>query len=134
MAELQSRLSTSVAELGYFYADQTVCPAPADRNKIYKSWTCDEYFEFQTVKDGYVTVAYTAKSVQLLVFSVLMIVLVKDKIRGTGQIGKLPIFVVFLAVVNSVFAIIRVNALFPRDNHADLNLMAGAFCVEAICF
>lgn len=84
------------------------------------SWSCDDYEAFKGIQEGYVIVAYTSKCIEMLVFTVLMVVLIYDKATGNGQIGKLPIFVVFLAVVNSVFAIVRVNALFPGDN--DVNV------------
>lgn len=76
--------------------------------------------------------AYGSKCFELLVFIVLMFVLVHDKVYGKGQIGKLPIFIVFLAVINSVFSIVRVNALFPGDNDVNISLMAVAFFLENI--
>lgn len=99
-----------------------------------ENWTCEEYQDFNSIRTVYVCTSYASKSIQMLVFVILLCVLVYDKVKAKGQIGKLPIFVVFLAIVNSVFAIIRVNALFPHDNDAHTKLMAGTFCVEGIAF
>lgn len=49
----------------------------------------------------------------MVVFSLLLIVLVVQHYRGVGRIGRLPILIASITIVNGVSAILRTWALFP---------------------
>ena len=61
----------------------------------------------------YVINVFTIKSAQLIVFTYLAIMLTKKFNRGRGSLGCLPILICFFTVVNGIFAMVRVAALFP---------------------
>ena len=56
-----------------------------------------------------------------------------------GKIGKLPIIIAFLVLINGVAAIIRFHASFPAFTQGgpgsfDIKIFSIAFFIESLCF
>lgn len=54
-----------------------------------------------------------------------------EKLKGAGKIGKLPILVVFMCILNGIFGAVRINAMFPKDKNATVTAFLG---LELITF
>ena len=101
-----------------------------------EDWDCHQFNEFQSIERFYVVIGVTAKSSQICAFTVLIIALVYMRLKGTGSIGKLPILIAILALLNGIMAIIRINSLFPVMGAHDerLTVFEITYCCEIITF
>ena len=74
------------------------------------------------------------KSVQILVFASLIAVLLWNRYHGTSHIGKLPIVIAIFAVLNGVFAIIRIAAIFPHASQENFTVFDVFTSLENLAF
>lgn len=117
------------------YWERSDCPAPEERPELKQDWSCEDFISFETTQRRYVITCYVFKSIQVLVFLVLFIVLAYDRCHQRSHIGKLPIMISVLAVLNAAFAIIRINAVFPSFSKEEYLGRAKCFyCLESICY
>ena len=82
----------------------------------------------------YLCIGFSCFSAEILVFTALLITLVYEKLKGAGQIGKLPILVVVLCIFNGIFGAFRINAMFPRDKKLNFSQITAFFGLEQISF
>ena len=90
-----------------------MCKAPEDRLPIEESWSCDQFYEFQVYEMCYVISGYLFKSMQALIFLCLLISTVLNRCKGRSHIGKLSIWITIMALLNGVFAIVKIGSVFP---------------------
>ena len=88
------------------------------------------------MEKSYVITAYASKTIQLVVFTGLIFVLLFRRIKGTGQIGKLPILIAIFALANAVSAILRVDAMWPllHETKENSQLFDVTFFLESVFF
>ena len=79
--------------------------------------------------------SYVFKSIQIGVFLILILLLWINRCKKKSHIGKLPILISVLALLNGIFAIIRINAFFPSYSKDDqITLGKVFFCLDVTCF
>lgn len=61
--------------------DELDCPEPEDRLFVMRDWSCNEYNWFKQLSKAYLINCYTAKSIQVLCFTILFFKLAIQRCR-----------------------------------------------------
>ena len=98
-----------------------------------KCWSCSQIDQFEIIEYIYLSECYLFKGVQTGVFVVLIFYLIHKIKMESVEIGWITVLMAFLAALNGIFSIIRVQAVFPifNDNINNQTFMI-AYCIEYI--
>ena len=103
-----------------------------------QGWSCEEMQNFEKVQTAYVINGYTIKGIQIIVYSVLLVLIIIHCIRKKANIIKLPTFITILGLMNGVIAIIRFHSIIITvvDSSSDSFNMTFkiSFFAESVCF
>jgi len=106
-----------------------------ERNALNQSWTCDEINSFVKFERAVLINNFVCKAIQFLAFSMLIAVLVAQRCQGNISIGKLPILISAITVLESIFSSVRVYAIFQvLGSQHNYDLFVVSYSVESICF
>ena len=111
------------------------CPQYNDYMHVHHGWTCEDYELYESVLHTREICNWVTKSLQIAVFSILILCLIYKKFIGTGQIGKLTFVIAIFSLLNGIFSLLRVESVQPiLDGLQGLKKYEFYYWVESIMF
>ena len=83
-----------------------------ERNPLKQEWSCPDYLAFDNYQISYLTIGWTAKLFQLLLFVPLLIVLISRYSKENSN-SKFPFLIVSFAILDAFFTLLKIDAIFP---------------------
>ena len=99
-------------------------------------WTCEEYEEFDSYELLYQTSGVACKGLMLCLSVIVIALLVYRRYNyyEGGSLSRFPLVVMSFILAESVFAIIKINSLFPVGyGYAHLEVYAWSNAIEMFC-
>ena len=114
---------------------EDACPLMSERRHSTIAWTCEDFRDLDKLEDVSENITIATKSIQTLMFTVLLIMIIHRRVKHSGQIGKLPILVSIFSILNGVFSILRVRLSYQimLSDTASLSYQIYFF-IESVCF
>ena len=100
------------------------CTLPAEeRNPIKQKWDCDQYLAFDNYEASYQVIGLVTKTYQLILFIALLTALVYRRYNYShSQISLFPLVVTIFVILDGIFTLLRINAMFPLSLNEDAHL------------
>ena len=98
-----------------------------DVSHVSRHWNCSDWYEYEDIMKIFVIDCFAICTIQVVVFSWLLIRLMLLECRRSSSIGKLPIVISTLTIINGICNMIRTWSMFPAFGTTTLYKIYATF-------